>query len=241
MDNTVAVTYINKMGGKIKTLNDLTRQIWHWCIVKNIWISACHVAGVENKEADFLSRDKNSDMEWMLNTEAFQLVQKIFGNCDIDLFASKDNHQLSKYVSYLPDKYSEAVDAFSISWTNLKSYIFCPFSVLTQVLCKIEWDNAEAIVVAPIWTTQTVASNLSGLIYTAEKERFVSVTEKSGTTTSTAKNETRSILFIRESIKNPEISDETINIINASWRDSTKQQYRNYHQKWLQFCSKKTN
>ena len=53
------------------------------------------------------------------------------------------------------------------------------------------------------------------------------------------KNETRSILFIRESIKNTEISDETINIINASWRDSTKQQYRNYHQKWLQFCSKK--
>ena len=87
--------------------------------------------------------------------------------------------------------------------------------------------------------SQTVASNLSGLIHTAEKERFVSVTEKSGTTTSTAKNETRSILFIRESIKNTEISDETINIINASWRDSTKQQYRNYHQKWLQFCSKK--
>ena len=119
MDNTVAVTYINKMGGNTKALNDLTRQIWHWCIVKDIWISACHVAGVENKEADFLSRDKNSDMEWMLNTEVFQLVQKIFGNCDIDLFASKDNHQLSKYVSYLPDKSSEAVDAFSISWTNL--------------------------------------------------------------------------------------------------------------------------
>jgi len=50
------------------------------CIVKNIWIAACHVAGVENKDADFLSRDKNSDMEWMLNTEVFQLVQKIFGN-----------------------------------------------------------------------------------------------------------------------------------------------------------------
>ena len=87
--------------------------------------------------------------------------------------------------------------------------------------------------------SQTVASNLSGLIYTAEKEKIVSVTEISGTTTSTAKNETRSILFIRESIENPEISDETINVINASWRDSTKQQYRNYHQKWLQFCSKK--
>ena len=103
-------------------------------------------------------------MEWMLNTEVFQLVQNIFGNCDIDLFASKDNHQLSKYVSYLPDKSSEAVDAFSISWTNLKSYIFCPFSVLTQVLCKIERDNAEAIVVAPIWPTQTWFPKLLHLI-----------------------------------------------------------------------------
>jgi hypothetical protein len=45
----------------------------------------------------------------MLNREVFQLVQKIFGKCDIDLFASTDNHQLSKYVAYLPDKYSEAV------------------------------------------------------------------------------------------------------------------------------------
>lgn len=53
MDNTVAVTYMNKMGVKIKTLNDLTRQIWHWCMENNIWVSACHVAGVENKEADF--------------------------------------------------------------------------------------------------------------------------------------------------------------------------------------------
>ena len=233
--------FLNKKGGKIKTLHDLTRQSWHWCMAKNIWISTCHVAGVENKEAAFLSKDKNSDMEWMLNTEVFQLAQKIFEKCDIDLIASKDNHQLSKYILYLPDKYSEAVDALRISWTNLKSYICCPVSVFTQVSCKIERDNAEGIVLAPIWPTQTVAFNLSGLIYTAEKERFVSVTEKFGTTTSTAQNETRCILFIRESIKNTEIPDETNNIINASWRDSTKQQYRNYHQKWLQFCSKKTN
>jgi hypothetical protein len=58
---------------------------------------------------DFLSKDKNSDMGWMLNTEVFQLAQKIFGKCDIDLFASKDNHQLSKYISYLPDKYSDLI------------------------------------------------------------------------------------------------------------------------------------
>ena len=100
MDNTVAVTYMNKMGGKIKTLNDLTRQSWHWCMAKNIWISTCHVAGVENKEAAFLSKDKNSDMEWMLNTEVFQLAPKIFEKCDIDLIASKDNHYQNIFHTY---------------------------------------------------------------------------------------------------------------------------------------------
>lgn len=180
----------------------------------------------------------------MLNTEVFQPVQKIFGKCDIDLFASKDNHQLSIYVSYLPDNYSEAVDAFSISWNNLKSYIICPFSVLTQVLCKIERDNAEAIVVAPIWATQTWFPKLLHLIcrdsYILPNRKDLLVLSKNPELQHPLqKNETRSILFIRESIKNTEIPDETINIINASWRDSTRQQYRNYHPKRMQFCSKK--
>ena len=35
-DNTVAVTCITKMGGKISHLNELTRQIWLWCIDRNI-------------------------------------------------------------------------------------------------------------------------------------------------------------------------------------------------------------
>jgi hypothetical protein len=34
MANTVTVSYMNKMGGQIKTLNDLTRQSWHWCSIK---------------------------------------------------------------------------------------------------------------------------------------------------------------------------------------------------------------
>ena len=71
MDNTVAVTYINKMGGKIEILNDLTKNIWIWCMNKNIWLSASHIAGVDDIDADFSSRDKHSGMEWILNIEVF--------------------------------------------------------------------------------------------------------------------------------------------------------------------------
>ena len=32
MDTTVAVSYVNKQGGKISALNDLTHELWLWCI-----------------------------------------------------------------------------------------------------------------------------------------------------------------------------------------------------------------
>jgi hypothetical protein len=43
MDNMVAVNYINKMGGRIKILNELCRQLWFWCKNRQIWLTACHL------------------------------------------------------------------------------------------------------------------------------------------------------------------------------------------------------
>ena len=47
-----------------------------------------------------------------------------------------------------------AVDAFSISWANLKCYAFPPFSLLTQVLAKIRNDKALVLLITLVWTTQ---------------------------------------------------------------------------------------
>lgn len=99
MDNTVAVTYVSKMGGKIESLNTLTTSIWKFCMDRNIWLSASHIAGVENTEADFLSRHKNNDLEWILDTAVFDKIIEIYGQCDIDLFAFRHNFQFKPYVS----------------------------------------------------------------------------------------------------------------------------------------------
>ena len=44
------------------------------------------------------------------------------------------------------------VDAFSIAWTKQYVYIFAPFSTICVVLRKIVEDEAEALVVARLWT-----------------------------------------------------------------------------------------
>ena len=154
MDNTVAVTYINKMGGKIATLNALSKTFWEFCMTRDIFISACHLPGAINLEADYLSRHFNSHTEWMLDKGIFGIISNLYGTCDIDLFASKYNYQISTYVSYTPDKQAKAVDAFTISWNHLKCFIFCPFSIIGKVLQKIVAEKVEAVVVAPIWPTQ---------------------------------------------------------------------------------------
>ena len=113
LDNTVAIKYLNKMGGRKCSLNKLTRDIWGWCLERNLWISVFHIPGKNNYVADRFSRKMNEDMEWSLSQDVFQEVQVKLGALDTDLFASRDNYKLDRYVSYLPDSQAVAVNAFS--------------------------------------------------------------------------------------------------------------------------------
>jgi len=154
IDNTTAVTYINKMGGMREQLNDITRQIILWCKQRNIWLSAAHLPGSKNCEADFESRNQNEDTEWALDINIFQSITKDFGKPSIDLFASRLNSKLPIYSSYKPDPNAQFVDAFSEYWGTNYSYIFPPFSILGAVLKKIMEEEADVILVAPFWPTQ---------------------------------------------------------------------------------------
>ena len=115
--------------------------------------SAFHFPGKDNSIADKLSR--NFDREWLLSEEVFyNSIKEKLEVGDIDLFASKDNHKLSKYVSYTSDSNAVAVNAFSLTWTSFNAYIFPPLSLLGLVLQKIMQDQATETLVAPVYHTQ---------------------------------------------------------------------------------------
>ena len=68
IDNTTAVAATNNMGTNHSVkCNKVASDIWSWCMAKNIWISAEHIAGKCNKAADRQSREINTNTEWMLN------------------------------------------------------------------------------------------------------------------------------------------------------------------------------
>ena len=155
IDNTTAVSYINCMGGsRSKECNSLARQIWLWCIDNKIWVSATHMPGSKNVEADHESRVFHDNTEWALSPAVFQRLCEILFIPQVDLFASRLNHKVPSYVAWRPDPKAVTIDAFAISWTERLFYAFPPFSLITRVLRKIREDKAEGVLVAPLWETQ---------------------------------------------------------------------------------------
>ena len=67
-DNTTAMAVLNHMGtSDLDPCSRLGKEIWEWCIDRNIWLSAAHIPGVHNIKADFEARRTNDNTEWMLD------------------------------------------------------------------------------------------------------------------------------------------------------------------------------
>ena len=108
-----------------------------------------HIPGVENIEADSASRVFNDRTEWKLDQQLLSDIFSMFGKPDLDLFASRLNRQLTRYVSWIPDPNAVGVDAFTLDWGAQYNYVFPPFSLIPQVQQRVEDDQAEIIMVAP--------------------------------------------------------------------------------------------
>ena len=161
-DSTTAVACINKFGSVRSIKCDrVAHEIWNWAIPRNIHISATHIPGILNVQADSESRDQAIHTEWKLNENIFNFIcTKLNFSPKIDLFASRRNTQLPTFVSYRPDPKCIGVNAFLMNWEHLHLYAFPPFICMTRVLQKMVQDKARGIVIGPNWPTQAYFTRL---------------------------------------------------------------------------------
>ena len=69
------VAYINAFGGiRSENCNTVVKQLWDWCIDRNLWVSACNIAGSLNVAAERASRGCNDRTEWVLEPDIFQQI-----------------------------------------------------------------------------------------------------------------------------------------------------------------------
>jgi hypothetical protein len=155
-DNTTTVACIKKQGSVQSTnCNEVAQRIWKFMLERGNWVSAAHCPGVDNVEADRASREFKDDVEWSLNKEIFQrLCRRLRIKPSIDLFASRLNYKVKRYVAWQPDPEAEYIDAFTGFWGGEQVYIFPPFGILPKTMQKFRQDRAEGLVIVPFWPTK---------------------------------------------------------------------------------------
>lgn len=154
-DNMTTVAHINKLGGpRSQELFRIAKELWDFCLTRGILLSAEFLPGRENKVADTLSRDRPDSSDWRLDRAVFLQIQQKWGQCAWDLFASRQNAQLPKYISWKPDPGAAAIDAMQTRWGEELNYAFPPFCMVGLCLAKVARERGELVLIAPGWSAQ---------------------------------------------------------------------------------------
>ena len=74
-DNSTAVACINKFGKRrSQECDSVTKEIWQWVSDSSVWLSATHLPGIRNTEADFEAQKYEIHTEWKLNESVFHFI-----------------------------------------------------------------------------------------------------------------------------------------------------------------------
>ena len=99
--------------------NKMAKQIWEWCIDKDLCITVAHISGKQNLVVDYESRRNQRESEWMIDKALLlDALEELNFKSEIDLFATPINKQFSNYASHRTDPQDFAVNIFSL-YSNL--------------------------------------------------------------------------------------------------------------------------
>ncbi len=137
----------------------LAERILEWAQPHLRSLRAVHIPGKFNQGADKYRSNIPSE-EWTLHPQTVQRIWEIFGEAEVDFFASGDNSHCLTY-------YSKVEDALAHEWPNLLLYAFPPIALILQVVRQIkEWGH-KVIVVVLLWKNQPWLSKLTQLLIAA--------------------------------------------------------------------------
>ena len=152
-DNTTVVSYINKRGYEVRL--SLCPPLETPVLVPSQGHNAKGKAhsGLLKCDSRQAFSAQSSDSDRMVSLPSgFQSVVFQVAPPLVDLFATRFNHKLPRFVSPVPDQAAWAVDALSLSWEHLNVYSFPPVSLLPQVVSKIRDQGCHRmILIAPGW------------------------------------------------------------------------------------------
>ena len=168
-DSMVAAAYIRRQGGtRSIQLYQEARDLLLWCHDHRVQVTPHFLPGHLNVLADLQSRPHQVlATEWTLQQAVFRRLLSHFPTMDIDLFATRLNNKLPRFVSPFPDRLAVDSDALTIEWDGLQAYAFPPFAIIPEVLHKVGQSNMTCVLIAPWWPTQAWFPEALRLLYQA--------------------------------------------------------------------------
>ncbi len=161
LDNMSVVSYINHQGGlSLKHLFILVEYLLEWAQLNLRSLRAAHLPVKLTQGADMLSRSNVPSEEWMFHPQTVQVIWKIFGRAEVDLFAFKDS-------SHCPTYNLKVRDALAHDWPNLLLYAFPPIVLIPKVVRWIREQGRKVLLVAPLLENQPWLSELTQLLVAA--------------------------------------------------------------------------
>ena len=102
------------------------------------------------QDADDLSKVVDR-MDFSLRPRTLDYVWQRAGGWDIDAFASPTNATVARFYAAFDSTTAEGVDALGQAWSSGVLFILPDFHRISEVLDKVERDNAEVIMLVPEW------------------------------------------------------------------------------------------
>ena len=234
-DNTTVVSYINKEGGmKSGSLCALLWRLLMWCNQRQIVLRARHISGHLNVIADKLSRHGQViQMEWSLLQEVFDQICRKWHKPEVDLFATRFNHKLPRFVSPVPDLLAWKVDALSVPWQNLDAYVFPPVALLGKVVSKlIDQGFHRVILIAPGWPNMPWFWDLVSM----SSRKLIDSTLQSVPSQRPSQSESACMAPGAFAIQQAGFSEEVATRIEAPQRRSTRAVYESKWAVFVRWC-----
>ncbi|XP_057686428.1 uncharacterized protein LOC130912382 [Corythoichthys intestinalis] len=151
-DNAAAVYHINHQGGtRSAHLLEASRRLLVWAAPRLASLRAAYLPGQLNRLADSLSRRRLPPGEWRLHPEVVRAIWGVFGQAEVDLFASQESAHCPLWFSLGERSSPLGQDALAHPWLRVLLYAFPPLPLIWLTLRRVFLEGHSLLLVAPFW------------------------------------------------------------------------------------------
>ena len=89
----------------------------------------------------------------MLHPDIFAVLDVMWGPHSIDRFSSFRTRQIPRFCSRWASTFSEAIDAFTVSWSDENNWLFPSPYLIPRILRHLKFAKFVSALIVPFWTS----------------------------------------------------------------------------------------